>query len=148
AGTVSFSACFPGSGRMCRGETGTRRAPESRSTGMTFAKLESFVDAPADGDRSLRVCVVSYEVEGPARCTGMAAEAADIAIGLADAGHDVTLLQVPSHYCVDGRFEDWVDYYRTQSVQLVALERPIPANSKTWLDAFTAGCNLGALRPG
>ncbi|MBV9838063.1 MAG: glycosyltransferase [Solirubrobacterales bacterium] len=62
------------------------------ATGTRGLALDPYVDVEAQLARPARVCVASYEVTGPTRNAGIGTANTSLALALARAGHDVTLL--------------------------------------------------------
>ncbi len=89
-------------------------------TVTTFPSLPK-VDAPrASG--SPRVCIATWEIEGPSRNAGIGTAYTSLADALKRAGYDVTVLFLLGCHPSDGNMIDWVDYYRTKKgIKLVPL---------------------------
>ena len=68
----------------------------------------------ARGSRSSRVCIATWEIEGPSRNAGIGTAYTSLADALKRAGHDVTILFLLGCHPTDGNMIDWVDYYRTE----------------------------------
>jgi glycosyltransferase involved in cell wall biosynthesis len=68
------------------------RVPLLVETGLHSLRLDTEVDAFSAGSRPARVCIVSYEVVGPSRNGGIGTANTSLALALARAGHEVTLL--------------------------------------------------------
>ena len=86
----------------------------------TFPSLPK-VDA-ARGSRLARVCIATWEIEGPSRNAGIGTAYTSLADALKRAGHDVTILFLLGCHPTDGNMIDWVDYYRTEKdIKLIPL---------------------------
>ena len=86
----------------------------------TFPSLPQ-VDA-ARGSRLPRVCIATWEIEGPSRNAGIGTAYTSLADALKRAGYDVTILFLLGCHPTDGNIIDWVDYYRTQKgIKLIPL---------------------------
>jgi glycosyltransferase involved in cell wall biosynthesis/GT2 family glycosyltransferase len=79
------------------------------------------VDA-ARGSRLPRVCIATWEIEGPSRNAGIGTAYTSLADALKRAGYDVTILFLLGCHPTDGNMIDWVDYYRTEKgIKLIPL---------------------------
>jgi len=75
-----------------------------------------------------RVCIVTSDLVGPARNSGVEAWNSDLARTLAGAGHRITLLYVLNDYCERGTIADRIARYAGLGIELVPLEpAPTPA---------------------
>jgi glycosyltransferase involved in cell wall biosynthesis/GT2 family glycosyltransferase len=69
-----------------------------------------------------RVCIASWEIEGPSRNAGIGTAYTSLADALKRAGYDVTILFLLGCHPTDGNMIDWVDYYQKEkSLRLVPL---------------------------
>jgi O-antigen biosynthesis protein len=76
----------------------------------------------ARGARLPRVCIASWEIEGPSRNAGIGTAYTSLADALKRAGYDVTVLFLLGCHPTDGNMIDWVDYYRIEKgLKLVPL---------------------------
>jgi O-antigen biosynthesis protein len=76
----------------------------------------------ARGSRLPRVCIATWEIEGPSRNAGIGTAYTSLADALKRAGHDVTILFLLGCHPTDGNMIDWVDYYRIEKgITLVPL---------------------------
>jgi O-antigen biosynthesis protein len=72
--------------------------------------------------RLSRVCIATWEIEGPSRNAGIGTAYTSLAEALKRAGHDVTILFLLGCHPTDGNMIDWVDYYRTEKgMRLIPL---------------------------
>jgi glycosyltransferase involved in cell wall biosynthesis/GT2 family glycosyltransferase len=79
------------------------------------------VDA-ARGSRLPRVCIATWEIEGPSRNAGIGTAYTSLADALKRAGYDVSILFLLGCHPTDGNMIDWVDYYRTEKgMKLIPL---------------------------
>ena len=79
------------------------------------------VDA-AGGSRLPRVCIATWEIEGPSRNAGIGTAYTSLADALKRAGYDVTILFLLGCHPTDGNMIDWVDYYRAEKgLRLIPL---------------------------
>ena len=86
----------------------------------TFSSLPK-VDV-ARGSRLPRVCIATWEIEGPSRNAGIGTAYTSLADALKRAGYDVTILFLLGCHPTDGNMIDWVDYYRTEKgMKLIPL---------------------------
>jgi glycosyltransferase involved in cell wall biosynthesis len=79
------------------------------------------VRRPAATQAGIRVCIVSFEVNGPTRNGGIGTAYTTLAENLAAAGHDVTLLYARGRCCEQGLIGRWVDHFQRRGVRLVPL---------------------------
>ncbi len=76
----------------------------------------------ARGARLPRVCIATWEIEGPSRNAGIGTAYTSLADALKRAGYDVTILFLLGCHPTDGNMIDWVDYYRTEKgMRLIPL---------------------------
>jgi glycosyltransferase involved in cell wall biosynthesis/GT2 family glycosyltransferase len=76
----------------------------------------------ARGARLPRVCIATWEIEGPSRNAGIGTAYTSLADALKRAGYDVTVLFLLGCHPSDGNMIDWVDFYRTEKgIRLVPL---------------------------
>jgi O-antigen biosynthesis protein len=69
-----------------------------------------------------RVCLATWEIEGPSRNAGIGSAYTSLAEALKHAGHDVTILFLLGCHPTDGNIGDWVNYYRNEKgTQLIPL---------------------------
>jgi glycosyltransferase involved in cell wall biosynthesis/GT2 family glycosyltransferase len=74
------------------------------------------------GSRLPRVCIATWEIEGPSRNAGIGTAYTNLADALKRAGYDVTILFLLGCHPTDGNMIDWVDYYRTEKgLKLIPL---------------------------
>jgi O-antigen biosynthesis protein len=99
-----------------------RRVGSVLAAGPRGLALDPHVDLEAKLGRPLRVCVASYEIVGPTRNGGIGTANTSLALALARAGHEVTLLLTGypgSDGLVDVR--RWDRHYARQNVQFQIL---------------------------
>jgi O-antigen biosynthesis protein len=76
----------------------------------------------ARGSRLPRVCIATWEIEGPSRNAGIGTAYTSLADALKRAGYDVTVLFLLGCHPSDGNMMDWVDFYRTEKgIRLIPL---------------------------
>lgn len=68
-----------------------------------------------------RVCIATWELEGPSRNAGIGSAYASLAGALKRAGHEVTILFLLGCHPTDGNIIDWIDYYTKQGLKLIPL---------------------------
>jgi O-antigen biosynthesis protein len=79
----------------------------------------------ADGVASPRVCIATWEIEGPSRNAGIGTAYTSLADALVRANYDVTVLFLLGWHPTDGNMSDWVQYYReNKGINLVPLPMP------------------------
>ncbi|HEY6421588.1 MAG TPA: glycosyltransferase [Candidatus Binataceae bacterium] len=89
-------------------------------TTTAFPSLPKVDAARASG--SPRVCIATWEIEGPSRNAGIGSAYTSLADALKRAGYDVTVLFLLGCHPSDGNMIDWVDYYRSKKgIKLVPL---------------------------
>lgn len=92
----------------------------------TFFEL----DLDADAERRLKVCIATRDIVGPTRNGGIGTAYYYVALSLARAGHEVTVLYAPDDNVVEKNMEYWVGWYREKGIDLVLLpdpEVPLPS---------------------
>jgi O-antigen biosynthesis protein len=71
---------------------------------------------------SPRICLATWEIEGPSRNAGIGTAYTSLADALRRADYDVTILFLLGCHPTDGNISDWIDYYRREKgVELVPL---------------------------
>jgi O-antigen biosynthesis protein len=86
----------------------------------TFPSLPKF--DPEGYSRHARVCIATWEIEGPSRNAGIGTAYTSLADALKRAGHDVTVLFLLGCHPTDGNIIDWIDYYRIEKgIKLIPL---------------------------
>jgi glycosyltransferase involved in cell wall biosynthesis len=76
----------------------------------------------ARGSHLPRVCIATWEIEGPSRNAGIGTAYTSLADALKRAGYDVIVLFLLGCHPTDGNMIDWVDYYRTEKgMKLIPL---------------------------
>ncbi len=75
----------------------------------------------ADHGKPRRVCIATWEIEGPSRNAGIGSAYASLAGALKRAGHEVTILFLLGCHPTDGNIIDWTDYYQKQGLKLIPL---------------------------
>ena len=87
---------------------------------VTFPSLPE-VEVPR-GSRLPRVCIASWEIEGPSRNAGIGTAYTSLADALKRAGYDVTVLFLLGCHPTDGNMIDWVQHYRKEKgIKLIPL---------------------------
>ncbi|MCW3068940.1 MAG: hypothetical protein JWL67_1565 [Solirubrobacterales bacterium] len=91
-------------------------------TGLNSLRLDPQADTFSAASRPARVCIVSYEVVGPSRNGGIGTANTSLALALARAGHDVSLLFTgvsPD----PGSHTRWRETFAEQGVSYAELDR-------------------------
>ncbi|MEM9272329.1 MAG: DUF6212 domain-containing protein [Cyanobacteria bacterium P01_F01_bin.143] len=92
---------------------------------MKYPNLPQYSNQPT---KPLKICVVTREILGPFRNGGIATANTGYAKLLAKNGHHVTVLYITSNakgpLCAEGNFDDWVQKYRQEGIELRYLECP------------------------
>ncbi len=89
----------------------------------TFAALPN--PAPRAGARLPRICIATWEIEGPSRNGGIGTAYTSLAEASRRAGHEVTILYLLGSFCANGNIIDWADHYReVKGIELVPLPLP------------------------
>jgi O-antigen biosynthesis protein len=69
-----------------------------------------------------RICIATWEIEGPSRNAGIGTAYTSLADALKRAGHDVTILFLLGCHPTDGNMIDWVEYYKARKgIRLIPL---------------------------
>ena len=72
------------------------------------------IDQPAIATRPLRVAIATVDIAGPYHCGGIGSAYQGLAVALASAGHDVTVIY--THDGVRGPLSHWVDWYGQRGI--------------------------------
>jgi len=73
-------------------------------------------------DRPRRVCIATWEIEGPSRNAGIGSAYSSLAAALKRAGHEVTILFLLGCHPTDGNIIDWIDFYQNEKgLRLIPL---------------------------
>ncbi len=84
---------------------------------------------PQSTGRKPRICIATWEIEGPSRNGGIGTAYASLAEASRRAGHEVTVLYLLGSFCANGNIIDWADHYRdVKGINLVPL--PLPPNPR------------------
>ena len=84
--------------------------------------FSSLPETESSGGTPRRICLATWEIEGPSRNAGIGSAYTSLADALKRAGHDVTILFLLGCHPTDGNIIDWVDYYRKdKGMQLIPL---------------------------
>lgn len=110
---------------------------------MGLPGLDSLVGCDASGSLDettapLRICIAAEQITGPVRNGGIGTTYASLALLLAEAGFDVTVLYLRGRLSEVETIDHWIDHYAARGVTLV----PVPdyaasdrfnSNSDRWL---------------
>ncbi len=94
---------------------------------MTGPFADEFPGLPAtagplpEGPR--RIAIASVDIAGPYHCGGVGAAYHGLALALAEAGHQVTILYL-HHKFHQGGADEWIDYFRARGIHFVHLPQP------------------------
>jgi len=79
----------------------------------------------AQGVSFPRVCIATWEIEGPSRNAGIGTAYTSLADALRRANFDVTVLFLLGCHPTDGNISEWVHHYRTEKgINLIPLPMP------------------------
>jgi glycosyltransferase involved in cell wall biosynthesis len=106
---------------------------------MQLPSLASFADWPDDAPRP-KICIATEQVAGPVRNGGIGNTYASLALMLADAGFDVTVLYLRGSMVETRTIDHWVADYAKKGVNLVpvpnyAAEERLQTGADGWLHA-------------
>lgn len=77
------------------------------------------------GNALPRICIATWEIEGPSRNAGIGSAYTSLADALKRANYDVTILFLLGCHPTDGNISEWVDYYRkAKGIKLIPLPMP------------------------
>jgi O-antigen biosynthesis protein len=80
---------------------------------------------PSTNARKPRICIATWEIEGPSRNGGIGTAYLSLAEASRRAGHEVTVLYLLGSFCANGNIIDWADKFRDQKgITLVPLPLP------------------------
>jgi len=129
-----------------RAEAGNEAAARLRSIEEALARIReprqiegatlqqtAFAPLPAGtaGGRKLRIGIATSDIAGPIRNGGIGTAYGALAMALAGAGHEVTVLYLLGAYCEDDDIGHWVDVYAKKGIRLV----PLPETAHLSLEA-------------
>jgi glycosyltransferase involved in cell wall biosynthesis/GT2 family glycosyltransferase len=82
----------------------------------------SLPETELSGGSPRRICLATWEIEGPSRNAGIGSAYTSLADALKRAGHDVTVLFLLGCHPTDGNIIDWVEYYQKEKgIHLIPL---------------------------
>lgn len=93
---------------------------------------------PDNATAPLRICIAAEQITGPVRNGGIGTTYAALALLLADAGFDVTVLYLRGQLSEVETIEHWISYYAARAVTLVpvpdyAAAANLVTNADRWL---------------
>lgn len=91
---------------------------------IRFPALADIAGSTAHPARPLKVCIVTFEFDGPTRPEGPALEYRRLAQLLSAAGHKVTVLYMRGEDCDSGPVGKWIARYAAEGIDLVPLPPP------------------------
>jgi glycosyltransferase involved in cell wall biosynthesis/GT2 family glycosyltransferase len=94
----------------------------------------------ADGVSSPRVCIATWEIEGPSRNAGIGTAYTSLADALVRANYDVTVLFLLGwHQQTDGNMSHWLQHYReNKGINLIPLPMPhTPTIHAAWASSVS-----------
>lgn len=104
---------------------------------MGLPGLDLYADRP-EGHRPTRICIATEQVMGPVRNGGIGNTYGALAIMLAEAGFDVTVLYLRGTKVETETIDYWIDHYAQRGVKLVpcpdyAARDDFASNADRWL---------------
>ena len=79
----------------------------------------------AEGASSPRICIATWEIEGPSRNAGIGTAYTSLADALVRANYDVTVLFLLGYHPTDGNMSEWIRHYRdNKGITLEPLPMP------------------------
>ena len=72
---------------------------------------------------SRRIAIASVDIAGPLHCGGVGAAYHGLALALAKAGHDVTVVYL-YHAFFQGDLGAWVEYFEARGIRFIHLPQP------------------------
>jgi glycosyltransferase involved in cell wall biosynthesis len=99
--------------------------------------LETFGEWP-EGERQTRICIATEQIMGPVRNGGIGNTYGALAIMLAKAGFDTTVLYLRGTKVETDTIEHWIEHYAQRGVKLVpcpdyAAAEGLTSNANRWL---------------
>jgi len=80
---------------------------------------------PSTISRTPRICIATWEIEGPSRNGGIGTAYLSLAEASRRSGHEVTILYLLGSYCANGNIIDWADRFKEdRGISLVPLPLP------------------------
>jgi glycosyltransferase involved in cell wall biosynthesis/GT2 family glycosyltransferase len=111
------------------------------STTRTRRLAESITpdDLHPEPSRPPRLCIATWEIQGPSRNAGIGTAYTSLAEALRRAGHEVTILYLLGSYCIDGNIVDWAEHYeKAKGIRLIALPlEPTPRIHAAWASSVS-----------
>ena len=87
----------------------------------------------ADSASSPRICIATWEIEGPSRNAGIGTAYTSMADALRRANYDVTILFLVGWHPPDVNMSDWVRHYQAKGINLIPLPMPhTPTIQAAW----------------
>jgi glycosyltransferase involved in cell wall biosynthesis len=101
----------------------------------TFPKINTLRASAKAPGRPLKVCIATEDIVGPIRNGGIGTTYTHLALLLAEAGHDTTILYLRGDHCEIGTISDWVAWYREKGVNFVpaVLPKNIFSPAQRWI---------------
>lgn len=90
----------------------------------TFPSLWDLNGSERRKQRALDICVVTYDIAGPARGGDLETECRSLAELLRGAGHKITILYMRGPHCENGPIQKWIAHYRDLGIAFVPLPAP------------------------
>jgi glycosyltransferase involved in cell wall biosynthesis len=108
---------------------------------VAFPTLRELIGGSPGKPATLRVCIVTFDFEGPTRAGGLASAYRRLAELLRDAGHRVTVLYMRGQNCDDGPVGKWVVHYAAAGIEFAPLPPPrLPSVAGVVPSATTRSC--------
>lgn len=127
---------------LCLGQDGALdelvvAAPDAWS--LTLPSLDQFAAWPSDAPRP-KICIATEQITGPVRNGGIGNTYGALAVMLATAGFDVTVLYLRGSVCETMTIGHWVDHYAEMGVTMVpvpdyAAQERLRTGADRWLHA-------------
>lgn len=108
---------------------------QAHSLAPNFPSLRAHIQDEAEQLMPARVCILTKDIFGPIRNGGIGTSYYYLAIGLAQAGHSVTIV-FPSQWGDDMPLEKWIPYYKKRNINLV-IAPPSPVSHSYGMDKHT-----------
>lgn len=94
----------------------------SESCGKMQKAFQVLPETVVSGGTGQRICIATWEIEGPSRNAGIGTAYTSLADALKRAGYQVTVLFLLGCHPTDGNISEWIDHYRDRKgITLIAL---------------------------
>ena len=87
-----------------------------------FPRLASIRAPGSTPGRYLKVCIATEDIVGPIRNGGIGTTYTHLALLLAEAGHDTTILYLRGSHCENQNIDYWLEWYKQRGVAFIPIK--------------------------